>query len=193
MPQSRKRQKSKSVDRTQGSDKRMMDVTNKNDAKRWILTIVSLLIAILVIAGFGIQSFAAFSVGGSQKTSSGAQVGDHWHAKINVVLCDFVSTIPPSPGDVHSHGDGLIHIHPAITDTAGDKANLGTFFDSTQMKVMSDSILVRGEDILKNGDKCSDESSEGKFELKINGTDYTLKDFRSYLPQDTDEISLAFK
>ena len=56
-----------------------------------------------------------------------------------------------------------------------------------------DSILVRGEDILKNGDKCSEEGSPGKFELKINGTDYTLKDFRSYLPQDTDQISLVFK
>ena len=192
MPQSRKRQKSKSVDKTQGNDKRMLDVTNKNDAKRWILTVVSLAIAILVIAGFGLQSFASFSVG-SQQNSSGAQVGDHWHAKINVVLCDFTSTIPPSPGDVHSHGDGMIHIHPASTDTAGDKANLGAFFDSTQMKVMSDSILVRGEEILKNGDKCSDESSEGKFELTINGKNYTLKDFRSYLPLDTDEISLSFK
>ncbi len=192
MPQSRKRQKPKSVDRTQGTDKRMLDVTNQNNAKRWILTAVSLVIAILVIAGFGIQSFASFSVG-SNKKSSGAQVGDHWHAKLDVVLCDFVPTIPPSPGDVHSHGDGLIHIHPASVDTSGDNANLGTFFDSAGMKVMSDSILVRGEDILKNGDKCSEEGSPGKFELKINGTDYTLKDFRSYLPQDTDQISLVFK
>jgi hypothetical protein len=42
---------------------------------------------------------------------------------------------------IHSHGDGIIHYHPASTKSSGNRAKLGVFLDSYDIK-LNDTELV---------------------------------------------------
>lgn len=58
---------------------------------------------------------------------------DHWHAAFDVYVCDeFVgpfSDIEADVGGLHSHGDGLVHIHPFLEEYSGLNATFGRFAD----------------------------------------------------------------
>jgi hypothetical protein len=54
---------------------------------------------------------------------------DHWHAAYGIYVCDgFVPALPeytaPQNGGNHTHGDGLIHIHPFSPARSGENATL---------------------------------------------------------------------
>jgi hypothetical protein len=57
--------------------------------------------------------------------------GDHWHAAYGIFACDdFVPPLTDRNGDangIHTHEDGLIHIHPTSNTATGDKATLDVF------------------------------------------------------------------
>ena len=66
-----------------------------------------------------------------RQTTWRPRVTDHWHARYQVVVCgepqpSISFETSPELG-VHTHGDGLIHIHPNSTDDEGKNANLGRF------------------------------------------------------------------
>jgi hypothetical protein len=57
---------------------------------------------------------------------------DHWHAAYGVNLCGVWQPAVPeyeSSAGLHSHGDGLIHIHPFDHRASFENATLGHFFD----------------------------------------------------------------
>jgi hypothetical protein len=58
---------------------------------------------------------------------------DHWHSAYGIYICDeFVPDLPeftaPRNGGNHTHGDGLIHVHPFSTARAGENATLTNWF-----------------------------------------------------------------
>ena len=63
--------------------------------------------------------------------ATGARVDvDFWTAALGVDICGTWLPNAPASGldtGVHSHGDGLVYIHPFKQDEAGDHANLGLF------------------------------------------------------------------
>nr|MCU0269912.1 hypothetical protein [Acidimicrobiales bacterium] len=58
---------------------------------------------------------------------------DHWHTAYGVYVCDtFQEPIPDQgtdPVGIHTHGDGVIHIHPFSEASSGDNAQLYHFTD----------------------------------------------------------------
>ncbi len=64
---------------------------------------------------------------------------DHWHWAVGVNVCGTWLADPPEffnraanrslVAGIHSHGDGLVHLHPYGTDEAGDHATLRTFLE----------------------------------------------------------------
>ncbi|MGH7792414.1 MAG: hypothetical protein ACREOB_08890, partial [Thermodesulfobacteriota bacterium] len=59
------------------------------------------------------------------------KVGDHWHAEYEVIICGMkMPILPYTQGNIHTHGDGRIHIHPEYSYEAGKNANLGRFFSN---------------------------------------------------------------
>src|SRR5438270_7334925 len=56
---------------------------------------------------------------------------DHWHAALGVYLCDqFAPNVKDSgtdPHGIHTHGDGIVHIHPFDKTSAGNNARLSVF------------------------------------------------------------------
>jgi hypothetical protein len=67
------------------------------------------------------------------------QVGQHWHAAYGIWNCDHweapLTDLNGDPDGIHSHGDGVIHIHPFNSGAAGNRATLGKFFDTEGVKV----------------------------------------------------------
>ncbi len=61
---------------------------------------------------------------------------------------------------IHTHGDGVIHIHPSSAGAAGENATLGTFFEDAGV-TLTDTELTIGDESWTEGDqKCGDEDGE---------------------------------
>jgi hypothetical protein len=88
---------------------------------------------------------------------------DHWHAAFGVYVCDeFLPAMPEfeSPDGIHTHGDGVIHIHPFTADAAGENATVGLFLEGAGIEV-SDGELGAGADTYTEGeDDCGGEEAE---------------------------------
>lgn len=91
---------------------------------------------------------------------------DHWHAAFGVYVCDeFLPPLPESesPLGIHTHGDGVIHIHPFTAAAAGENATLRVFLDSVDIDVSDDELTVDGETYTEGDDTC--DGSEGRLEV----------------------------
>ena len=63
------------------------------------------------------------------------QLGDHIHQAFGVTICgEAQPPIPEFESDVgiHTHGDGVIHIHPFSQLGVGANATLGRFFEDAR-------------------------------------------------------------
>jgi len=85
--------------------------------------------------------------------------GDHWHAAYGVYTCDgFADPLTDQNGDangIHTHEDGLIHIHPTSTQATGDKATLGVFAEEVGLKLEDDRLEIPGGKTYVEGeDEC---------------------------------------
>lgn len=56
---------------------------------------------------------------------------DHWHSSFDVYVCDeFLGPVADQGPDIdglHTHQDGLIHIHPFVDSASGENATFGKF------------------------------------------------------------------
>jgi hypothetical protein len=85
--------------------------------------------------------------------------GDHWHAALGVDICGtFAPNIPDSGTDplgIHTHGDGVVHIHPFSTTASGKRAKLSVFFDTVGADISASKIKLPNDDTThKNGQSC---------------------------------------
>jgi len=87
---------------------------------------------LIVVLGLGLVVASR----GSRDAVASPRVGkDHWHAVYDVYDCVSDSFMPSFQGNldphgIHSHNDGLIHIHPFDGSASGAEAKLGVFLDS---------------------------------------------------------------
>jgi hypothetical protein len=140
-------------------------------------------VVLLVIAGSG-------RAGRPESAPRGAGVGDHWHARYQIVFCGWMlPPLPGFPGGIHTHGDGVIHIHPGSRDEAGPHATLGAFFRSAGARLTGSSLELPGWVPMRNGDPCPDHRP-GRWRLHVNGRMEPGMD--RYLLEDGDEVRLEF-
>jgi hypothetical protein len=86
------------------------------------------------------------------------QLGDHIHEAFGIYVCDhFLDPVPAfeSRLGIHTHGDGVIHIHPFQPEATGAKARLLLFLDGAGIDVSANgqSITVLGTTYAA-GDDC---------------------------------------
>ena len=117
--------------------------------------------------------------------------GDHWHAAYGIYVCDkFVPEIQSDrdPSGIHTHNDGIVHIHPFTRAVSGSKATFGVFAETVGLTVSDDMVKV-GDKSYSNGDKCGDK--EGRLQVLLNGKERRgdPKDIRL---QDRDQLVIAF-
>ena len=72
------------------------------------------------------------------------------------------------PLGIHTHDDGIVHIHPFVSRAAGKNAKLGVFFDTVDVKVSSTELRLPGQDTKKNGQKCGDDDANVQVKIWPN-------------------------
>ncbi len=117
------------------------------------------------------------------------RVGAHWHAPFSVEVCGRALSFPPSPGNVHTHGDGIIHVHPE-TEEEARAATLETFFRSIGVSISEGVLVLPDGRKFRNGDPCS--GQPGRLRLSINGREMAVREFLQHYPQNGDQVRVSF-
>jgi hypothetical protein len=133
---------------------RAAKVANRPGAKRsyaWPLAIGAvILVGVLLVV---------LSFGGGGSSDLVPRVGDHWHAAYGIYDCDnFLAPLTDLGADVHgihTHGDGLMHIHPFDSSVSGKKAAIAALGADTGLQITDTSFNdTEAKVSRKTGDTC---------------------------------------
>ncbi len=117
--------------------------------------------------------------------------GDHWHAAYGVYDCNrWLPNIvsPRDPLGIHTHDDGVIHIHPFTRAASGRRATLGVFADTVRMRLSESRVELPGGETLKDTDKCGGKQADLKF--LVNGEEH-FGDPKALRLGDRDAVVIA--
>jgi hypothetical protein len=148
---------------------------NPNKQRNWMFA--AGIVAIIGL-GVGIVAFArAQTEPLDNKTPPRANLGneepsDHWHAAFAIEVCG--TELAPlqdgatDPLGIHTHGDGLIHIHPFSRTASGERATMAKFFDQVGLTVtdtgfeLPDGVTVedKGSTVKAGETTCGGEEGE---------------------------------
>ena len=91
-----------------------------------------------------------------REATSAPRVGDHWHSTYDIYVCDSYRSkivLETDPNGIHSHGDGLLHIHPFNKLASGRDAVLGEFFSAFGGRIDDASVVLdTGEELVEGAD-----------------------------------------
>ncbi len=146
---------------------------------------VPVLVIILVV--FGILGLL-FVVQGA---TGAPGINDHWHATYQVSICgQRQPNFPVWGGGVHTHADGVIHIHPFTPSEEGAGSRLVKWIGYGGGKLTQTEMRMPGSrEEFKNGDKC-DDGSEAFLQVFVNGE--KLDNWSRFIPQDGDRVRIVF-
>jgi len=91
-----------------------------------------------------------------REATSAPRVGDHWHSAYDIYVCDSFRSkvvLENDPNGIHTHGDGLLHIHPFNKLASGRDAVLGEFFSAFGGRIDDASVVLdTGEELVEGAD-----------------------------------------
>ena len=109
-------------------------------------------VAGVIVVVFGILGLLFYT-----RSAIGApRIGEHWHAALAIFVNEeqqprIAETITQQ--GIHTHGDGMIHIHPHITAGEGNGAKIANFFGDQGGKLTNSEMRIPGrKETYKNGD-----------------------------------------
>jgi hypothetical protein len=124
-----------------------------------------LAIVVTVLLGSSLVLYAR----GNRNDSVEPQIGTHWHAAYGIWNCDHWEPALNDPTDsngqsidpngIHTHGDGIIHIHPFNSSAAGTRAKMGVFFNTEKVKASDTKIELPSGVVLEDGAQCNGKSA----------------------------------
>jgi len=119
------------------------------------------------------------------------RINDHRHATYQTFICgQRQGNFPEWGAGVHTHADGVIHIHPFLPSEEGAGARLGKWFEYGGGKLTQSEMRKPGSrEEFKNGDECPD-GSEGFLQVFVNGAQ--LDNWSRYIPEDGDRVRIVF-
>ena len=126
--------------------------------------IFPLAIALVVVLGV-VLIFVARDRRAENAPRGAPTLNDHWHSTYTVYVCDEISpqvypndSVEDDTG-IHTHGDGLIHIHPFVSTVTAQFATVGAFmeesdleFDDSTLELPNGSVLRESEFSCQSGD-----------------------------------------
>lgn len=129
-------------------------------------------IVAIVLLGVGIVAFARSEnagIGGNDQkprarlTETSAY--DHWHASFAISVCGkeqpALQDVQEDILGIHTHGDGLAHIHPFSLRASGERATLGKYFDQVGLVVTDDGFKGADGKVYKAGETtCGGKETE---------------------------------
>ena len=107
-----------------------------------------------------------------------------------------MTNYPVVEGELHSHGDGFMHIHPGTPQFSGNNASLGTFLRlyETNIGILPDGkrfITFPDGSTFKDGDGCPGSKKRYNLELENKG-DKIEGDPAAFLPHEGDAVVISF-
>tara|TARA_B110000438_G_C15756338_1_gene625274 strand:+ start:331 stop:1056 length:726 start_codon:yes stop_codon:yes gene_type:complete len=106
----------------------------------------------------------------NREATSAPRVGDHWHSAYDIYNCAESSsslesrvytggwrskfTLERDPNGIHTHGDGVIHIHPFNSTASGNDAQLGEFFEAFGGYINDSSVKLDTGEVITEGFMC---------------------------------------
>lgn len=121
------------------------------------------LMGVIIVLGLLLVTFARTT---RDASADAPTLGDHWHAAYGVWDCTTEGFLPVfssdfDPRGIHSHQDGLMHIHPFSSAVTGDGANIDVFFEAMLVDLDdNDTTMVTPDGIeLSNGTECGGEEA----------------------------------
>jgi hypothetical protein len=165
-----------------------------------LVAVVGIALLVWTVAGRRTEAEASPKAG----NPATGEPGDHWHASFDVNVCG--QWLPPGPEfetkadspdvrvGIHSHGDGLIHIHPFNSSESGNDATVGRFLEYGGWSASSDSFELWEGGQHKNGEECTmpdGTKQPGTFTWYVNGKKQS-GDPSGYKPKDNDRIVWVF-
>lgn len=118
-----------------------------------------LLVGLVILLGVGLVVAAR----GSRDPLVAPLLDDHWHSAFQVYDCGELQPIltdETDPDGIHTHADGLIHIHPFNSSATGDDASLRVFFDSAGVSMTDTTISSRDFDTVDASTGCDGADAE---------------------------------
>lgn len=121
------------------------------------------MMAVVIVLGLLLVTYSRSTRDASAEAPT---LQDHWHSAYAVYDCQTEGFLAPfsseyDPRGIHSHQDGLIHIHPFSSAVTGDGATLDVFFDAMLVDLDDDDTkMVTPNDLeLTNGVDCGGEEA----------------------------------
>jgi hypothetical protein len=131
-------------------------------------------LVLIVIAGIGLTAFSReqrLDDLNSPESKEEPRANDaHWHVALGVRVCDRwldPVTDQADPKGVHTHGDGVIHVHPFVASAAGRRATFDRYAEAVKGDLAADSFSWPEGDGKKKakhetGEKCGEQEAEVK-------------------------------
>jgi hypothetical protein len=111
------------------------------------------IIGVVAVTAVLIGGFLAFA----RETAAKPGIGDHIHAAMNIYVCGQPQPVLPAfEAGIHSHGDGLMHMHPQSSSEEGLGAAVGKFFQYGHWELNGSTLSLPGGRVFKDGDLCPD-------------------------------------
>jgi len=118
----------------------------------------------IIIAGTALVFFAW---NGRDVAALQPTFGDHWHAPYGIFDCTIDGFQAPfedpqtSNAGIHTHGDGVAHIHPFASTATGSAATVGTFLNATLAQLEDDVALTftNRPALTEEGTQCGGEDA----------------------------------
>ena len=150
------------------------------------------ILLVIALGTYGIVKSRDERIEAASGPQTAPTMDDHWHVAYGIYICDgFIGPIQSDrdPLGIHTHNDGVIHIHPFQRASSGDNATLKIFADAMGMKINATSFSVPGDKTYRDGRNCGDK--DGEVQFYVNGQRRTGNP-ASYKFKDRDLIVLAF-
>ncbi|MDG2908809.1 MAG: hypothetical protein P6D49_11000 [Acidimicrobiales bacterium] len=115
-----------------------------------------LALALVVILGVALVAFAR----SGREATAAPRLGDHWHSAYDIYVCDTYRgkiVNEADPNGIHTHGDGIIHIHPFSSLASGKSATIGEFFGAFGGMIDDTSIRLDTGETITEGADCGGE------------------------------------
>jgi DNA-binding CsgD family transcriptional regulator len=152
-----------------------------------------------------LQSDDPLEVATYHNTTTSPRIGqDHWHASYGIYVGDQRQINTPTwESGVHTHGDGIIHIHPFQSFEEGPGAALNKWFEYGGGELTATTMREPGHQATyHNGDPVPGDGRPGQVYVILgasgadDGLDLSGQWTRvppNYRPQDGDQIRILFE
>lgn len=138
-------------------------------------------LALILIAGLAGTAFFVLNRESNIGVAPEANI-DHWHSAYLIHDCGADLPITnefEAPAGVHTHGDGLLHVHPYNPNVAGRNATLGAYFEGYAAEVTDSSFIPGFADIVQEpmteADGCNGEEAQLQLAVWRNAFDETAE------------------